>query len=102
MTPPARAQAASEILDLVIASARTNGPPADRIVAEWFRSHRFAGSSDRRAVRELVYRAIRSCGELPASGRSAMLRLAADDPDFAALFDGSAHAPAPIEPGEPV
>jgi len=102
MTPAARVQAAIEVLDLVIAAARDNGPPADRIVSEWFRSRRFAGSGDRRAVRELAYRAIRSCGEVPESGRAAMLRVANDDPVLAALFDGSRHAPAPIEPGEPV
>jgi 16S rRNA (cytosine967-C5)-methyltransferase len=102
MTPSARVQAASEILDLVIASARSNGPPADRIVGDWFRTRRFAGSSDRRAVRELVYQAIRTCGELPVSGRAALLRLAQGDTALAALFDGSAHAPAPIDPGEPV
>ena len=35
---------------------------ADRIIAEWFRARRWAGSGDRRAVRELAYRAIRACG----------------------------------------
>lgn len=102
MTPAARVQAAIEILDLVIAAARGGGASADRIVADWFRSRRFAGSGDRRAVRDLVYRAIRSCGEIPAGGRAAMLACAADDPALAALFDGSRHAPAPIEAGEPV
>lgn len=98
MTPSARVQAAIEVLDRVIAAARANGPPADRILADWFRSRRFAGSGDRRAVRELVYAAIRSCGEVPGSGRAAMLLLAAGDPALAALFDGTRHAPAPIAP----
>jgi 16S rRNA (cytosine967-C5)-methyltransferase len=102
MTPAARVQAAIEVLDLVIAAARENGPPADRIIADWFRPRRFAGSGDRRAVRELAYRAIRACGEVPASGRAAMLHLAGEDAALAALFDGSRHAPAPIAPGEPV
>ena len=52
MTPAARVQAAIEILDLVITAARNNGAPADRIVSDWFRTRRFAGSKDRRAVRE--------------------------------------------------
>ena len=101
MTPGARVQAAIEVLDLVIQAARNNGPPADRILAEWFRTRRYAGSGDRRAVRELVYAAIRACGKVPASGRAAMLALAAKDPALAALFDGQGHAPAPIEVDEP-
>ncbi|MCJ2185322.1 RsmB/NOP family class I SAM-dependent RNA methyltransferase [Novosphingobium beihaiensis] len=102
MTPAARVQAAIDVLDLVIEAARTNGAPADRLIADWFRPRRFAGSGDRRAVRELAYRAIRGCGEVPASGRAAMLRVAQDDAALAALFDGSRHAPEPITPGEPV
>lgn len=102
MTPAARVQAAIEILDLVIAAARGQGAPADRILTEWFRSRRFAGSKDRRAVRELVYAAIRACGDVPVSGRAAMLRLAAADPAIIALFDGSRHAPAAPVAGEPV
>lgn len=100
MTPQARVQAAIEILDLVIAAARANGAPADRIVSEWFRTRRFAGSKDRRAVRELVYLAIRACGPVPIDGRAAMLRVAQDDATVASVFDGSPHAPAPIFPGE--
>ena len=102
MTPAARVQAAIEILDLVIKAARSNGPPADRLIADWFRPRRFAGSKDRRAVRELAYRAIRACGEVPATGRAAMLRVAELDPAIAALFDGSPHAPLPIRTDEPV
>lgn len=102
MTPQARVQAAIEVLDEVIAAARRRGPAADRVFTEWFRSRRFAGSGDRRAVREIVYAAIRRCGEVPVSGRAAVLRLAEDDPALAALFDGTRHAPAPYQAGEPV
>lgn len=100
MTPAARVQAAIEVLDLVVEAARRGGAPADRIVADWFRPRRFAGSGDRRAVRDLVFRAIRACGDVPASGRAAMLRLAAGDAALAALFDGSRHAAQPITAGE--
>ena len=62
MTPAARVQAAIEILDEVIASARDDGPPADAIVSRYFKTRRYAGSKDRRAVRELVFRAIRRSG----------------------------------------
>src|SRR5688572_2383 len=102
MTPAARVEAAIGLLDGVIASALAKGPPADRILAEWFRAHRYAGSKDRRSVRELVYRAIRACGPVPGNGRAAMLRLAAEDPEIAPLFDGSTYGPAPVEAGEPV
>ncbi len=100
MTPAARVQAAIEVLDLVITGATGNGAPADRIISDWFRTRRFAGSGDRRAVRDLVYAAIRACGEVPASGRAAMLLLAGRDPALAALFDGARHAPSPILEGE--
>lgn len=102
MTPAARVQAAIEVLDLVIEAVRANGAPADRLITDWFRSRRFAGSGDRRAVRDLAYRAIRACGEVPVSGRAAMVRVAAEDATLAALFDGTRHAPAPIAPEEPV
>jgi len=102
MTPPARLQTAIELLDAVIVAARTGGAPADRLIAEGLRQRRYAGSKDRRAVRELVYRAIRACGPVPPSGRAAMLRLAEDDPGIAVGFDGSAYGPAPIQADEPV
>lgn len=95
MTPSARVQAAIEILDEVVTSARDDGPPADSIVQKYFKTRRYAGSKDRRAVRELVYRAIRRSGERPAGGRAAMLGLVEGDAELAALFDGSAHGPAP-------
>lgn len=102
MTPAARVQAAIELLDAAIEAARSKGAPADRLVADYFRQRRYAGSKDRRAVRELVYRAIRACGPVPESGRAAMLRLAQDDVLLAPLFDGSQHGPAPIAEGETV
>ena len=96
MTPQARVQAAIEILGSVIAAAQGGGASADRIVADWFRTRRFAGSKDRRTVRELVYGAIRACGPVPQSGRAAMLRLAQGEPDLLNLFDGSRHGPEPV------
>jgi 16S rRNA (cytosine967-C5)-methyltransferase len=94
MRPAARAQAAIELLDQIVEAARTAGPAADTIIASYFKTRRYAGSKDRRAVRELVYRAIRRSGEQPKSGRAALLGLAKDDPELLPLFDGSAHAPA--------
>ena len=100
MTPSARVQSAIEILDTIIAAAESNGAPADRIVAEWMRSHRFAGSKDRRAIRELVYGTIRACGPVPANGRAAMLRYAEVEPDIGQLFDGSNYGPPAIGKNE--
>ena len=96
MTPAARVQTAIELLDTIIASARTKGAPADRILGDWFKQNRFAGSKDRRAIRELVYAAIRACGPVPKHGRAAMLRLGQGDPSILPLFDGSNYGPAPI------
>ena len=102
MTPSARVQAAIELLDGIIQAARTEGAPADRLIADYFRTRRYAGSKDRRAVRELVYSAIRACGPVPASGRAAMLQLAQQDEALSLLFDGSPHAPAKIAEDETV
>jgi 16S rRNA (cytosine967-C5)-methyltransferase len=102
VTPAARVQSAIELLDSIIAAARANAAPADRILADWFRNNRFAGSKDRRAIRELVYDAIRACGPLPESGRAAILRLAQRSGAIAALFDGSQYGPPAIADGETV
>lgn len=102
MTPAARIQAAIEVLDLTLTAARESGAAADTIVQRYFSTRRYAGSKDRRAVRELVFAAIRACGEMPASGRAAMLLLAGEDENLAGGFDGSAHGPAPVVPGEPI
>src|SRR3954471_23370612 len=99
MTPAARLQAAIEVLDEVIASARDDGPPADAIVTRYFKHRRYAGSKDRRAVRELAFRAIRRSAECPASGRSAMLTLARDEPDLLSSF-GEPRGPLPLTDGE--
>lgn len=100
MTPAARTQAAIELLDQIIAAARDGGASADVLLARGLAARRYAGSKDRRAIRALVYEAIRRCGERPASGRAALLALAADDASLAASFDGSAYGPPPIRPDE--
>ncbi len=101
MTPAARVQAAIELLDAIIASTHANGAAADTIIADGFRLRRYAGSSDRRAVREIIYSAIRTFGEVPQSGRSALVTLADADSELAAAFDGSGYGPAVITADEP-
>lgn len=96
MTPQARVQAAIELLDEIIAAAREGGAAADTLIARYFKARRYAGSKDRRAVRDLVYDAIRLCAERPSGGRAAMLALAGQNPGLLPLFDGSAHGPVPI------
>ena len=100
MTPAARLQAAIEVLDEVIASAREDGPPADSIVTRYFKHRRYAGSKDRRAVRELVFRAIRRSADSPQSGRAAVLGLGEDDPGLLDLF-GEPRGPEPVRGEEP-
>jgi 16S rRNA (cytosine967-C5)-methyltransferase len=93
-------QAAIELLDQIIDAARGGGAAADTLISRYFKERRYAGSKDRRAVRDLVYRAIRRSGERPVSGRSAILGLAQQQPDLLPLFDGSSHGPLPIGEGE--
>jgi 16S rRNA (cytosine967-C5)-methyltransferase len=100
MTPAARVQAAIELLDEIVAAARGGGAAADTLIARYFKTRRYAGSGDRRAVRELVYRAIRAWPEPPPSGRAALLGLTSEDPALLAAFDGSPHGPAEAAPGE--
>jgi 16S rRNA (cytosine967-C5)-methyltransferase len=101
MTPAARLQAAIEILDEAIAAARNDGAPADAIVSAYFKTRRYAGSKDRRAVRELVYRAIRLCAERPESGRSAVMALVGEEAELADLF-GQVRGPEPLTDTEKV
>ena len=95
MTPAARLQAAIEILDEVIVATRDDGPPADALVTRYFKHRRYAGSKDRRAVRELVFKAIRHLAERPESGRSAALALAQGEPELLGLF-GQPRGPEPL------
>ncbi len=103
MIPAARVQAAIELLNEIVVSSRDGGAAADVLIQRYFKTRRYAGSKDRRAVRDLVYRAIRACGECPIHGRAAMLAVALDDAELTALFDGSPHGPYAIAAGsEPV
>ena len=109
MTPGARAAAAIEVLADIEARKR----PAAEALKDWGIAHRFAGSSDRAAIGNLVFDALRvkssaayARGE--DSPRALVLRtLAASwhmSPEaIAAIIDGTRHAPPPL-PGncEPV
>ncbi len=55
VTPSARLQAAIELLDAIIVATRDKGASADRIASAFFAARRYAGSKDRRAIRELTW-----------------------------------------------
>ncbi|HEX6742357.1 MAG TPA: RsmB/NOP family class I SAM-dependent RNA methyltransferase [Sphingomicrobium sp.] len=98
MTPQARVQAAIEILDEIIISTTVDGPPADILVSRYFKNRRYAGGSDRRAVREMVFRTIREIGDRPPTGRSAIYSAIGETRRW---FDGSNHGPAVRDIDEP-
>ncbi|HCQ63680.1 MAG TPA: SAM-dependent methyltransferase [Rhodobacteraceae bacterium] len=101
MTPAARIAAAIEVLDAWLA-----GAPAERTLTTWGRTHRFAGSKDRAAIRDHVWEAIRCRRSFAAlggaeTGRGLMigaLRAARQDPSD--VFSGAGHAPPPLAEGE--
>ena len=106
MTPAARLSAAIDIL----ARIETERRPANDVVADWGRSHRFAGSKDRAAISALLYDALRrrassawimddssARGVLLGSLREARgLNVEA----IAALCSGESHAPEPLSEAE--
>ena len=63
MTPAARVQAASDILDQILA-----GAPAEKALTGWARRSRFAGSKDRAAIRDHVFDALRCKRSFAALG----------------------------------
>ncbi len=101
MQPAARLQSAIDLLDEIIIAARDGGASADGLASKFFAARRYAGSKDRRAVRDLTWGAIRRFGERPENARSAFVAMAQDDPELAALFDGSPHGPSLIGEDEP-
>lgn len=101
MTPGGRLSAAIEILDAVIAGARDEGAAADTLIARYFAARRYAGSKDRRAVRELVYDVIRCAPVRPESGRAAVIAYAGmREPALLENFGGDGHSPTGLAEGE--
>lgn len=105
MTPAARVAAAIGLLDAILA-----GAPAEQALTSWARGHRFAGSGDRAAIRDLVFDALRcrrsfaamgGAGAAAPTGRQLMLgALRAAGADPAAVFTGAGHAPPAPDPAE--
>jgi 16S rRNA (cytosine967-C5)-methyltransferase len=101
MKPAAQLQSAIELLDEIIIAARDNGASADALATKFFAARRYAGSKDRRRVRDLAWRAIRAFGERPENARAAFVALADSDVELAVLFDGTPYGPAAIDSDEP-
>jgi 16S rRNA (cytosine967-C5)-methyltransferase len=55
MRPSARLASAIELIELIEAEIAKSGAPMDRVIQNYFRARRYAGSKDRRAVSNMVY-----------------------------------------------
>jgi 16S rRNA (cytosine967-C5)-methyltransferase len=102
MTPAARQSAAIAILDRILA-----GEPAEAALTRWARGARYAGSGDREAVRDWVFRALRQrrsalawSGAGAESGRALMLGMLRMDGRLPEGWTGDRHAPAPLSETE--
>lgn len=106
MRPGARMKAAVEILEEILIRHR----PASVALADWGKSHRFAGSGDRAAIGTLIYDALRRRLSLAAQMESDAPRalviaaapraLGLSPGELSAAADGSSHALSPISDEE--
>ncbi len=112
MTPGARIQAAIELLGAIW----SGGEAPDRIADEYFRKRRYAGSGDRRAIHEMIYRVLRHRARLdwwigrtgaslkPDARSRIVAELALEDKSSpeatAAMFSGARHCPEPLSTDE--
>lgn len=104
MRQAARIQAAIEVLDDVQRRHR----PASAALADWGKSHRFAGSGDRAAIGNLVFDALRkraSAREIMAADTARALvlgsvRQTSSHTEMQALCDGSQFAPTSLTAAE--
>lgn len=107
MTPAAHLQAAADILDQLSGTRAT----AEAVLKQWGQANRYAGSKDRRAIADRVYRCLRGRQRLlwvmelgetsPRQGRAlvlASLSLIDGLPieEIDTLFSGSGYAPKPL------
>ncbi len=100
MTPAARVAAAIEILDLIF-----DGATPEKSMTGWGRTHRFAGSKDRAAIRDHVFQALRyrmSYAWLGGAdtGRGVMLGAMRAAGQVDEMFSGVGHAPRVVEDDE--
>ncbi len=112
MTPGARLAAAIDICGLIWSSTA----PPDDVVRHYFRSRRYAGGGDRRAVFVTVFDLLRRharldwwierSGSAPDDRKRTLADLllthGMDDQAAARLFAEGAHAPGPLDDGESI
>ncbi|MEM6896055.1 MAG: RsmB/NOP family class I SAM-dependent RNA methyltransferase [Pseudomonadota bacterium] len=101
MTPAARYAAAIEIIDDIL-----SGKPVEQALLSWTRSHRFAGSKDRAAIRDIVFSAERrrmSCAAMGGgmNGR-AIIRgyLCQEGVEESSIFGAGPYAPPALGPAD--
>lgn len=106
MRPGARIQAAIEVLGDIMERHR----PASMALADWGRSHRFAGSGDRAAIGNLVFDALRHRNSIAWRMQSEAARalifgaapaaMGVSAEEVASLADGSPHSPEQLSEAE--
>ena len=112
MTPGARVAATIELLDEIVSRSER---PADLVANAFFRTRRFIGSGDRRAVADRVWGILRRYGQLawwldrtrhPHRGTRAFVAadlILVEGMDMAgvtAMFDGGTYRPVPLDEQE--
>ncbi len=107
MLPAAKLEAAIYLLEKISTERR----PADDIVRNWIKARRFVGGTDRRQLRERVYGILRrlmhldwhieNAGFKPTTRMEVIADVVLlDKNNPAELFDGSKHAPKPLNDDE--
>ncbi len=103
MQPAARYSAAIEVLDVI-----RSGQPPEKALTHWARGHRFAGSKDRAAIRDIVFDVLRNRRSAEVAGgghdgRSVVLGLLRlSDIPVTSVFGAGGHAPAMLTPAEEI
>lgn len=101
MRHDARYGAAIDLLDQILA-----GEPAEKVLINWARSNRYAGSGDRAAVRDIVFDALRGRNHYQSlvgdgGGRGIVLgQIIASGQDADAIFTGLTYAPETLTEAE--
>ncbi len=102
MRPAARLQAVIDILTAL----ETTDQPVDRLLRDWFRTRRYAGSKDRAAIGERVFAIQRHRAELAWRMQSEAPRavviasVLADGESAEIYFTGDGYGPAPLTDAE--